>query len=71
VSANVHDPVSVPLGRIVSEVRRLAGRHGAAPRSAELVGLVPEAALKGYPDDVPIEGFDPDAHLIERRLAAL
>jgi glutamate formiminotransferase / 5-formyltetrahydrofolate cyclo-ligase len=71
VSVNVHDPASVPLGRVVSEVRRLAGRHGAAPRSAELVGLVPEAALEGYPSEVPIEGFDPDVHLIERRLAAL
>ena len=71
VSANVHDPVSVPLGRIVSEVRRLAGRHDAEPRSAEVVGLVPEAALEGYPDDVPIAGFDADAQVIERRLAAL
>ena len=71
VSVNVHDPVRVPLGRVVSEVRRLAGRHGAAARGAELVGLVPEAALAGYPEDVPIAGFDPDVHLIERRLAAL
>jgi glutamate formiminotransferase / 5-formyltetrahydrofolate cyclo-ligase len=71
VSANVHDPVSVPLGRIVSEVRRLAARHDASPRSTELVGLVPEAALEGYPEEVPIEGFDPDRHLIERRLAGI
>ena len=71
VSTNVHDPVSVPLGRVVSEVRRLAARQGAEPLRAELVGLIPEAALAGYPDDVPIAGFDPDLHLIERRLAAL
>jgi glutamate formiminotransferase / 5-formyltetrahydrofolate cyclo-ligase len=71
VSVNVHDPVSVPLGRIVSEVRRLAGRHEAAPRSTEVVGLIPEAALDGYPDDVPIAGFDADLQVIERRLAAL
>ena len=71
VSVNVHDPVSVPLGRIVSEVKRLAGRQDAEPRSSEVVGLVPEKALEGYPKDVPIEGFDPDAHVIERRLAAL
>jgi glutamate formiminotransferase / 5-formyltetrahydrofolate cyclo-ligase len=71
VSVNVHDPVAVPLGRVVSEVRRLAGRHGAAARGTELVGLVPEAALAGYPEDLPITGFDPDLHLIERRLAAL
>ncbi len=71
VSTNVHDPVSVPLGRIVSEVRRLAGRHDAAPRSTEVVGMIPEAALVGYPEDVPIAGFDADTHVIERRLAAL
>jgi glutamate formiminotransferase len=71
VSTNVHDPVSVPLGRVVSEVRRLARRHGAAPRSTEVVGLVPEAALEGYPDEVPIEGFDADRHVIERRLETL
>ena len=71
VSTNVHDPVSVPLGRIVSEVRRLAGRHGASARSTEVVGMIPEAALVGYPEDVPIAGFDADTHVIERRLAAL
>jgi glutamate formiminotransferase/glutamate formiminotransferase/formiminotetrahydrofolate cyclodeaminase len=71
VSANVHDPVATPLGRVVSEVRRLAGRHGARPVAAEVVGLVPEASLAAYPDDVPIGGFDPDRHLIERRLESL
>ena len=71
VSANVHDPIATPLGRIVSEVRRLAGRHGARPVRAEVVGLVPEASLAAYPDDVPIAGFDPERHVIERRLASL
>jgi glutamate formiminotransferase len=71
VSANVHDPVSVPLGRVVAEVARLAAPLDAGPRQAEVVGLVPEAALEGYPDDVPLTGFDPDLQVIERRLAAL
>jgi glutamate formiminotransferase / 5-formyltetrahydrofolate cyclo-ligase len=71
VSINVHDPAAVPLARVLSEVRRLAARHGSAPRAAELVGLIPEAALEAYPDDVPLVGFEPDRHLIERRLAAL
>lgn len=70
VSVNVHDPVATPLSRIVSEVRRLAARHDAAPRAAEVVGLVPEAALVAYPDDVPLVGFDPDRYVIERRLEA-
>lgn len=70
VSTNIHDPAATPLVRVVSEVRRLAGRQGAAPRGAEVVGLVPEAALAGYPEDVPLIGFDPNRHVIERRLEA-
>lgn len=70
VSTNVHDPLTVSLAAVVERVRELAAPLGARPLEAELVGLVPEAALAGYPEDVPMRGFDPDAHLIERRLAA-
>jgi glutamate formiminotransferase len=70
VSTNVHDPLVVPLGEVIERVRRLAAPLGARPLEAELVGLVPEAALAGYPDDVPIRGFEPRRHVIERRLAA-
>ena len=69
VSTNVHDPVAVPLARVVSEVRRLSARHGARPVAAEVVGLVPAAALAGYQEDVPLVGFEPAKHVIERRLA--
>jgi glutamate formiminotransferase len=68
VSTNVHDPISIPLGAVVERVRELAAPLGARPVEAELVGLVPAAAIAGYPSDVPIRGFDPDLHLIERRL---
>jgi len=71
VSTNVHDPVAVSLARVVSEIGRLAAARGARPVSAELVGLVPEAAMEGYPPDVPLRDYDPARHLIERRLAAL
>jgi glutamate formiminotransferase/glutamate formiminotransferase/formiminotetrahydrofolate cyclodeaminase len=71
VSANVHDPLTVPLGEVVERVRALAEPLGARPLEAELVGLIPAAALVDYPEDVPIRGFDPDRHVIERRLAAL
>ncbi len=71
VSTNVHDPLAVPLGAVVERVRELAAPLGARPLEAELVGLVPAAALSGYPEDVPMRGFDPERHLIERRLAAL
>jgi glutamate formiminotransferase / 5-formyltetrahydrofolate cyclo-ligase len=69
VSTNVGDPLSVPLGEVVERVRELAAPLGARPLEAELVGLAPAAALEGYPPDVPIRGFDPQRHLIERRLA--
>jgi len=71
VSTNVHDPLAVPLATVVERVRELAAPLGAQPLAAELVGLLPAAALAGYPEDVPMRDFDPERHLIERRLAAL
>jgi len=68
VSTNVHDPLAVPLAEIVERVRRLAVPLGARPVAAELVGLIPQAALEGYPADVPMRGFDPQQHVIEARL---
>lgn len=71
ISTNVHDPAGVPLRRVVEEVRRLAAEHNAVPKSAELVGLVPAAALDHYPEDVPIAGDDPHGRTIEAKLMAL
>src|SRR3954452_18921279 len=68
VSMNIHDPRAVPLAKVVAEVSRLAAKHGARPIEAELVGLVPEAAIEGYPDDPPIRGFDPMRDVIENVL---
>jgi glutamate formiminotransferase / 5-formyltetrahydrofolate cyclo-ligase len=68
VSTNVHDPVGVPLAQVIERVRELAAPRGARPVAAEVVGLVPEASLEGLPDDVPLAGFDPAKHVIERRL---
>jgi glutamate formiminotransferase/glutamate formiminotransferase/formiminotetrahydrofolate cyclodeaminase len=68
VSVNVHDPKAVPLAKVVDEVTRLAAEHGARPVEAELVGLAPEAAMAGYPEEPPIRGFDPDEHILERVL---
>ncbi len=70
ISTNVHDPIAVPLAEVVDATRRLAGSRGTGPVAAELVGLIPEAALAGYPDDVPIAGEDPRTRTIESRLAA-
>lgn len=71
VSTNVHDPFAASLGVVVEKVRTLAQPLGAQPLEAEVVGLVPEAALAGYPGDVPIRDFDAAKQTIEARLSAL
>ena len=68
VSTNVHDPIAVPLGAVIERIGELASSTGAKPLEAELVGLIPEAALIGYPEEVPIRGFEPDRRVIERLL---
>jgi glutamate formiminotransferase / 5-formyltetrahydrofolate cyclo-ligase len=70
VSTNVHDPARVPLREVVERVRRLAAPWGGAVAAGEIVGLVPEAALEGFPKEVPIPGFDAVAGVLERRLPA-
>jgi glutamate formiminotransferase / 5-formyltetrahydrofolate cyclo-ligase len=71
VSTNIQDLAATPLGTVVEKIRSLAEPLGARPVRAELVGLIPAAALAGYPDDVPLRDFDPELGTIERRLAAL
>jgi glutamate formiminotransferase len=68
VSINVQDPIGVPLAKVIAEIKRLAAEHGVRPVEAELVGLAPEAAFEGYPDDPPIKGFDPRRDIIENVL---
>jgi glutamate formiminotransferase / 5-formyltetrahydrofolate cyclo-ligase len=63
VSMNVERPLELPLAAVVAAVRRHA-----PVASAELVGLAPAAALEGFPEDVPMPGFDPARHLIENAL---
>jgi glutamate formiminotransferase len=70
VSVNVHDPFSVPLAEVVRVAREAAAVRGVHVRAAELVGLAPEAALEGFPDDLEIEGFDERAHVLEKRLTS-
>ena len=70
ISSNVHDPVALPLAGVVGRAQALASEHGGRITAAEIVGLVPEAALAGFPAEVPITAFDPGRQVIERRLAA-
>ena len=66
VSTNVHDHRAVPLAEIVGRVRARA-----PVAEAELIGLAPRAAFDGFPEDVPLRGFDPERHLLEEVLHAL
>jgi len=66
VSCNVHDPFAVALAEIVGFVRARA-----AVENAELVGLAPKAAFDGFPEDLPIPGFDPAEHLLENAVEEL
>jgi glutamate formiminotransferase len=63
VSLNVERPTEVPLRAVVEAVRA----HADIVR-AELVGLAPAAALEGFPEDLPMPGFDPTRHTIEKAL---
>jgi glutamate formiminotransferase len=66
ISMNVERPDLTPLRDVVQAVARHAD-----PATAELVGLAPEHAFDRFPKDLPMPGFDPDTHLIERALARL
>ena len=63
VSMNVEDPLGVPLARVVAAV----AAH-APIAAAEIVGLVPRAALQGFPGDLPVIGGAADSHVIEEAL---
>lgn len=63
VSMNVERPLEISLAEVV----RAVGRH-ARLADAELVGLVPAAAMEGFPEDLPMPGFDPARHVIENAL---
>jgi glutamate formiminotransferase/glutamate formiminotransferase/formiminotetrahydrofolate cyclodeaminase len=63
VSFNVERPSETPLRDVVAAVRR----HTSVA-AAELVGLAPRAAFEGFPEDVPVPGFDPRRHLLEDAL---
>jgi glutamate formiminotransferase/glutamate formiminotransferase/formiminotetrahydrofolate cyclodeaminase len=63
VSMNVERPLEVHLAAIVDAVSAHAD-----VASAELVGLAPAVAFEGFPEELPITGFDPARHLIENAL---
>jgi glutamate formiminotransferase/glutamate formiminotransferase/formiminotetrahydrofolate cyclodeaminase len=63
VSTNVERPFDVSLADLARAVAAYAPLA-----SAELVGLAPAAALEGFPADLPMPGFDPERHVLEKAL---
>jgi glutamate formiminotransferase/glutamate formiminotransferase/formiminotetrahydrofolate cyclodeaminase len=65
VSMNVERPTDPTLAEVVAAISELA-----PVQSAEIVGLVPAAALEGFPDSLPIDGFDPSRQVLENALGS-
>ena len=63
LSMNIERPLELPLRAVIDAVRRHVDIA-----CAELVGLAPRAAFEGFPEDVPLPGFDPETHVIENAL---
>jgi glutamate formiminotransferase len=64
VTTNIEDHRITTPALVVAAIRR----HVPVVR-AELVALAPEAAFADFPADVPMPGFEPERHLIERALS--
>ncbi len=69
VSLNLTDFTRTPVGQAFAAVSEKAERHGAKPVRAELIGLIPEAALERNSHWMRLlDGFQEDQKVLERRL---
>ncbi|HET7348966.1 MAG TPA: glutamate formimidoyltransferase [Acidobacteriaceae bacterium] len=69
VSMNITDFTRTPVGEVYAAVKEKARRHNAQPVRAELIGLIPEAAVEQNSEWVRLlHEFDPDNKILERRL---
>lgn len=69
VSMNITDFQRTPVGDVYAAVKEKARRHSARPVSAELIGLIPDAAVERNSEWVRLlHEFDPDSKILERRL---
>ncbi|MFZ0631528.1 MAG: glutamate formimidoyltransferase [Acidobacteriaceae bacterium] len=69
VSMNITDYTRTSVSQAFAAVKEKAARHGAAPARAELIGLIPEAALERNSEWLRLlDGFDPELKVLERRL---
>ena len=71
VSMNLTDFEQTPIHRVFEAVRAEAARHGVAPQSSEIVGLIPKKALEQAAEwFLQIENFD-SSLILETRLAGV
>ena len=71
LSMNITDFEATPISLVYDTVSRIALRHKAAPAEGEVIGLIPEAACERESEWMrQLNGFDDEAKILERRLAA-
>jgi len=71
VSMNLTDFEQTPIHRVFEMVKAEAARHGVAPLSSEIVGLIPKKALEQAAEwFLQVEHFD-SSLILENRLAAV
>lgn len=69
VSMNITDFTRTPVSEVYAAVKEKARRHGAQPARAELIGLIPDAAVERNSEWVRLlHDFDPDNKILECRL---
>ncbi len=68
VSTNIIDYEKTPPHQLVREIHKEAEKRDIKPGPTELVGLIPEEALKkGDPEDLNVPRFNPERHVFEQR----
>jgi glutamate formiminotransferase len=71
LSLNIGDFLATPISEVYKAVSKLAVRHKTAPVEGEVIGLIPEAACERESEWMrQLIGFDPEAKILENRLAA-
>lgn len=70
LAMTITDLAAAPLSEVFARVSRLAQRHKTAPVQGEIIGLIPEAACERDSEWMrQLSEFDPEAKILERRLA--
>ena len=71
LTMNVTDLQTTPVSKVYAQVCRLAGKHGAEPVEAEVIGLLPQLAYEQESEWMRLlNGFDPATKVLEHRLEA-